>query len=413
MYCAKCGQSMPDDAIFCGECGAKVEIEQIQELLIQEQPVQETIPVVQNKPKNKLIKPVIIAILILALMVSAFITVGKKLYSPEAVAKKYFLDMMKADWNAVYEELDIQDEKFLSKQEFINAKQDTKKKILNTFQLKNITNKKETISQTLLISYRLKGDLDNQVESVILNKQGKKEFFLFDRWKVSPEEHIARDCPISVPMNAEVFLGDKKIPKEYLLKNNDEWNEYDTYKIPAMFKGSFNVKIQQKNMETISTSFRSEEGYMLNPDEMVLSSDIKEKLIKMADEAMKEIYANAAKQAPYSEVEDLFIKDNHNFDPEDMYTRVKEKFDNTQYRWIEKIDFSKVEGTVSYRVRDGEMYFIVDINADYDLSYYKNGWFSTEASLYEKSDNSSMQLTYSYVNDSWTINDAEDFYIYY
>ena len=171
MYCAKCGQSMPDDAIFCGECGAKVEIEQIQEIPIQElpvqeqpfqeQPVQETISEVQKKPKNKLIKPVIIAILILALMVSAFITVGKKLYSPEAVAKKYFLDMMKADWNAVYEELDIQDANFLSKQEFINAKQDTKKKILNTFQLKNVTNKKETISQTLLISYRLKGDLDN------------------------------------------------------------------------------------------------------------------------------------------------------------------------------------------------------------------------------------------------------------
>lgn len=416
MYCANCGQNIPDDATFCSECGAKVEVEQTQVDPIQNQPLQDTIsgpePVIK-KPKSKLIKPIIIATLLLAIMVFTFITVGKKLYSPEAVAKKYFLEMMNGDWNEVYEELDVQEAKFLSKQEFVNAKQDTKKKTINTYQLKNITDKKETISQAIQITYRLKGDLDNQVETVILNKQSKKAFFLFENWKVSPEAHIARECIISVPINVDVFLNEKKISADYLLENNDEWNEYDTYKIPAMFKGSFNLKIQQENMEVINTSFRSDEGYMLSPDEMVLSSEIKEKLIKMADEAIKKIYENAAKQAPFSEIEDLFAKDNNNFTPENMYSRVKEKFDNTQYRWIEKLDFSEVEGNVSYRIRDGEMYFIVDITADYDLSYYKVDWFSTEATLKEKSDDSSMQLTYIIENDSWTLSDVEEFYMYY
>ena len=105
MFCGECGAKNENGAQFCEKCGAKLEVE---ETVV-------TKVVAPKKPMSKKTKVIIgVVSLVVVALVGAYMYVGS-LVTPEKVALKYFKAYAANDADTLYEVMNVQDSKFVSK----------------------------------------------------------------------------------------------------------------------------------------------------------------------------------------------------------------------------------------------------------------------------------------------------------
>ncbi|BCN31608.1 zinc-ribbon domain-containing protein [Anaeromicropila herbilytica] len=420
MFCPECGAKVPDDAAFCGECGTKIEIqptitgptnESKQELMYQ--PPASAIPTFHPKKQmSKMAKIVLTEAILLAVGLFSFVAIGKKQFGPAQVAKHHFLKEMNGDWEGVYDDLDIATSDFLTKKEFLKAKENQGATKYNTYQIDSNSSSKKDISTTVDISYRLKGEHDDSAFNVELNKQSSRNFLFFDSWKVAPDNYIYSDYSITVPSKAKVVLDGITLGSSYL-NNESEDDSYDSYVIPELFIGQHDIKITQDNMEDIKSTISTDnEGYYL--ENMTLNKDVQTELAKDAAKAMKELYAAAATQSPFSDISDLFISDEvQRSNMKDSYTYFSSYFSSGDGTGIDAIDFSNVTGDVSYDTIDNQLYITVTVDYDYNLTYSVNDYWSGEKQTNTYSNSSSTDFTYVYEDGKWLLDRTDFNTLYY
>lgn len=390
MICQKCGMSNREDALFCEYCGGKIEM-----------------PVGRSAAGKKIVLAVeLVAIVLLFFL--CFRNVSG-LFSAEKVGERYFVAMANGDWEEAYAMLEVEESEFINAKTYRQANAAKAFPQMNGYSVRKQTDLKENLlGTTIVITYRQKGDSTDYTYQAPLNRQSGKKYLLFDEWKVSPDQQIAKDCTIQAPQGASVSVDGIMLAQSYLTESQ---GGFDCYTIPAIFNGVHEVTVTMEGMESETGSFDTAYDSRYSITDMRVAKETLEKTVELSGNALQQVYGAALQGSAYSAVSALFTAD-PDAGIEESYRDFMEGMQNDEYSRIEAIDMSNISGTASSYMEDGKAVIEVDVPFDYKLDYSYQDWDNAQKSdTYSSSDN----VTFYFINEngSWVLNNLGCHTLYY
>lgn len=379
MFCPKCGKKNVDGAKFCEFCGAEIKSEEK--------------VILPKKTRKKMSKKhiVIIAIVIaLVLVLGIGGTLLSNNFKPSSVAIKYFLAVMDDDTDEIYDFINIPKNEFTSKEIFEKVSKDDSSDLdLVNYEVTSEEVSSDGLSAQVKISYTVEGRQTPLTTTIYLVKNSKNKFLIFDDWKISDGSSLVREnYKIQTFKGSTLKLEGIEVDEKYL--EDDDDSNYDTYVIPALFKGEYDVSITLANglkassKLEVSNSNSSFSDFELDKDETKdLEEAIKNNISKLYDEAIN--------HKEFSEIKSDFEYDDADLsDLEDSYDKFELYISNAGLREYNLKDINIDEITVT---EEGYLYVTIDVEYDYKVKA-----FLSDEEL-EKSDDDTCYLTFDYNGD--------------
>lgn len=403
MFCPNCGSKNEDSALFCENCGAPME-----------EAVQETYKAadestVRTAGKQLSRQKVILAVevLLVCLALYGLYRTAEKNCSPDSIAEKYFVSRANADWNEIYNCLDIEKSEFTSEEMFALANRGNSLGEISNYRVNPLAPDfaDSSLGTTVNIDYRLKDDPDSEHSfEVSMNRQAGKSCLFFDKWKVGTEGWINRDFYFYVPAGANISVDGIELGKSCRKEKDDE-DGYEAYCIPCIFTGFHDLKVTMEDMEDVEQTVKIEkndDSYYTG--EMHLKKEVLDALKQKAGENMQQIYVAAISGKSFPSVEKLFTaeKDTRQEIRKDYENLVSGFHDSSSQ--LDKVSFDNIRVSA-----DGSS---VSILFDYTVDYtYEDWWGDEEHGTYEGSEE--LSFDYSREDGSWVQAGLGCTYLYY
>lgn len=376
MFCPKCGKKNIEGAKFCEFCGAEIKSEEK--------------VVLPKKPRKKLNKKHIIIIAVAIILVLLFVIVGVILsnsFKPSKVASEYFLALVDDDSDKVYDFINIPKNEFTTKEVFekVNKEDDSDLDLVN-WEVVSEEVSSDGLSAQVEINYTVEGRQTPLSTTIYLVKDSKNKLLIFDNWKISEGSSLVREnYKIKTFKDSTLKLEGIDVDKKYLEENDDD--TYDTYVIPALFKGEYNAEITLKNglkasskIEVNNSNFSFENFELSDKDSDDLESTITSNLGKL--------YEYALDDKSFDDIKADYEYDGADLgDLEDAYKQFLLFIKSSGLRKYELNDINVEKITVTEKG-----YIYVTVVADYD--YAAKAYLSDDD--IEKSDEDTCYLTFDY-----------------
>lgn len=403
MFCQECGAKNEDSSLFCESCGVKLERNGInRSVQAGQNEISQLKPTVNNKPMSKKSKVILCAIAALLIVVSGSYHMLKTHYSSEKAAKLYFLNVMEGKWAEVYDWIDLPQSEYLSKDKFLEIYGEQDGVPYNSYKIEST--KKNSLSNVVKISYRAKGDFEDQIMEVTLNKQKKKGLLIFNTWKVEPSEYLVENYSIRVPKNTEVTFGGVKLDSTRITQSDDYGTEYT---LPQIFKGEYEVKVTQQNMKDVIEKIMTQD-YGFSLDEMVLDEKVEEALVAKSQEFIQQIYKAGIDKAEFGTVAGYFSKEDKVLSA--ASERYKD-FIDTIYKedgtGITSINFYDFSGQAKEEYEEDIMLVHVTLNFGYEVNYKYTDIWTGELATNTGSGYEDNSFTYRYEEGNWALKSCE------
>lgn len=375
MFCPECGKKNEEGAQFCEHCGAKI---------VEESKV--VLPKQPRKPMKKKTKIIIIvaAVLVLVLGVGGFVL--SESFKPSKIATEYFEALMNNDTNKLYDYIDVPKNEFTTKKIFTEVTDSEKKNMVN-YQVVSEEKSSDGLSAQVKISYTLEGRQTPLTATIYLVKDKKNKMLIFDNWKISDGSSLVeKDYEITVFKDATVKLEGVEVDKKY--KEDSDSTRYDTYVIPALFKGEYDVEVTLKNgLKTTSKVDVNNYGTNINTFEL---SDKDEKALEEAiKDNVNKLYKSAIDQKAFGDIKGDFEYEGSDLDDlEDAYESFARYIKNNELLSYEATDVKVDRLSVTEK---GYIYVTVDI----DYKYSAKKYFSDETVSDTDSDTAYLTFDYS------------------
>ena len=374
MFCPECGKKNENGAQFCEHCGAKI--------------AEESKVVLPKAPRKPMKKKTIIIISIISALVIILVVGGIVLsnnFKPSKIATNYFVALMNNDTNKIYDYINIPDSEFTTKKIFTEVV-DTKKVDLLNYKVVSEEKSTDGLSAQVKISYTLEGDKEPLTTTIYLVKDKKNKLLIFDNWKISDGSSlIEEDYSITVYKGATVKLEGVEVKEKYKEKSSSE--RYDTYVIPAIFKGEYNAEVTLKNgLKTESVLDTT--GYDSSLTDFELSDSEEKELTNSIKDYVGKLYKAALEGKSFDDIKkDYEYKDSDLDDLEDAYKSFVSSIKNSG---LTKYSLKDVEISRYSINTDGYLY--VTVNTEYD--YTVKSYFSEET--VDNDDEDTAYLTFDY-----------------
>lgn len=356
MYCQDCGEMNSDDSLFCESCGAKLVKDEILKPNIQQKEF--TYLMKYNGKIPQLYKILIFEIIIFLIIFFSFISICERVFSPEHVAERYFVNMVNSNFPEAYKELDMTETEFTNIRMFMQAYADSPFEIVKDYSVHmtleepyrfGLFDKMEQREEAKVkISYSFEGSNSEKIYDISLNKQ-KSKFILFENWKIDTENLICQNYSIYVPNGAGVTLDGIILDATYLCTedNYNNSNVLDHYIIPEMFYGKHHINVVMEDMveinEDVIISNQNIQYYLQN---MQLTEETVSELIQIAARNMEQIYKAALEGKEVSEIINLFVSDEDcRNNIESNYQNLVSYFNDNPNCLIKKISFTELKGS--------------------------------------------------------------------
>lgn len=283
MFCENCGKKNEKGAKFCEECGSKLQSnakKNVSEFGI----------------KNKKLIITICALLVVLFGIYSFLD---NKYGPKTIAKDYFLAVMNADADSLYDYLDIKEGTFTTKKIFKKVFNMKKENLLN-YSVTSLEKSSDGLTATAIINYTLSGSSSSKSANIHLVKDKTNRFLIFENWKISDKYiETVNDFEITAPKDSKVQIEGVKLDKKYKSRS---LKDTDVYKLPELFKGTYNVLVTLKNGLVLEddlniTGYRSGDLSNLN-----LSSADQKKLEKKLPDIVEKLYKDAIDGKSFEDV---------------------------------------------------------------------------------------------------------------
>lgn len=259
MFCDKCGVEVPDDSLFCIECGNK--LEPIDNISAKETAATiETIATDNQIPKKAMSKKQKILSLIIGVIIilgAATYQVGNYLTSPEYVAKMFCSAMANKDFQGSDQYIEFPAELAEMKNEYIKAAnlyyQDSSY-ITSNFKIVPSKENKDSLSTVIIAKY-INDSKEEDVKEIALTKGAKKKYLLFPDWKVTFNDSIVptvSNWQICIPEGAKLFINNEPIQESKVTTNKEPIYASDSslignrivYTFKMMYDLTYNVKAE-------------------------------------------------------------------------------------------------------------------------------------------------------------------------
>ena len=246
MFCSNCGVNNLEEAVFCESCGKRLVQETFTELpsdqAVKREPagdlkraeqsayayqyaVQPT-PSASKKPMSGRVKMILIAMLALAVLVIAFFCVGNTLSDTDRIAKSYFQQLSKNNWEKAYTYLDIGDTSIISESSYVKAFEYAGKyKNIKNFSV--FTGYTDSyygmrlsggggLTRNYTAEYICNGSTATKSVPITLIKQKEKTLFFFDTWKVSVADFTVSNYTIQADKGLQIYFDGVLLTEKYL-----------------------------------------------------------------------------------------------------------------------------------------------------------------------------------------------------
>ncbi len=297
MFCEKCGTKNEDGAIFCENCGNKLIVEEFAKKEkftapnLNSEGGENRAVTIEKKPMSLKNKIILIVVLVLAVLLVGAYNLGKHFADPKRVVENYVENMLSKNYNDAFNSLDFEDNEFTQKSDFAKVMKNNGE----NWNFANYTITEELSEDPFLksykVSYHKKGASDSEELYVTLVKQNEKKYLLFDDYKVSVKELLAKDFSVVVPEEATVYIDQTKVSEKYVAEDEELDKGLKKYIIPSVFEGAHRVKITMPLCdEKIIEDYYIETSKELEFDEFYLSEDATAEIEQIADKFMREYY---------------------------------------------------------------------------------------------------------------------------
>ena len=371
MFCGECGAKNENGAQFCEKCGAKLEVE---ETVV-------TKVAAPKKPMSKKTKVIIgVVSLVVVALVGAYMYVGS-LVTPEKVALKYFKAYAANDADTLYEVMNVQESKFVSKKLLEEAIKDNEDIKIANYSVEDSEISDDALSTKITITYIEEGSSKEKKKTIKLLKNKDKKWMFFDNWTVDSSDLIAKDFVLYVPEDTEVKIGDVKVSEKY--QDENSYSSNDKYVIPSILKGKYDVTLEyesglklsgEMNVSGSYGSYRGSDLKLQSKTEKELTKDIKEKL--------ELIYKSAMEDKSLDDIKDSIGEDLYD-EIDYTYSSLKSNA-NSEYKELSELSLKDVEIT-SVSVSGEELRINAKMKYTYKLNY-KDGEETKEYTSSEKTD---------------------------
>lgn len=374
MFCPECGKKNENGAQFCEYCGAKI--------------AEESKVVLPKTPRKPMKKKTIVIISIVSALVVILVVGGIVLssnFKPSKIAVNYFVALMNNDTDKIYDYINVPDSEFTTKKMFTEVVDTEKEDLLN---YKIVSEEKSTdgLSAQVKISYTLEGDKTPLTTTIYLVKDKKNKLLIFDNWKISDGSSLVEeDYDITVYKGATVKLEGVEVPEKY--KEESISQRYDTYVIPAIFKGEYDAEVTLKNgLKTKSVLDTT--GYDSSLTDFELSENEEKELTSSIKDYVSKLYKAALEGKSFDD-----IKKDYEYKGSDL--------DELEKAYKSFASSIKNSGLTKYSLKDVEIsrysintegYLYVTVNTEYD--YTVKSYFSDET--VDNDDEDTAYLTFDY-----------------
>ncbi len=448
MYCQECGTYHDDDAIFCGECGVRLDkgepvqsnVEPAEPIIdflkptveLTEEPIQPAEPTVQSTVKKAATKPkaslhlsktsmvLIVEALVLVLVICGMAFLAKKCFTPEQEAVNYFVNIANGEWEKAYEKLDVVESEFINANTFAAANKYNSLGVINAYQVREIQDEEMTellyqqtaLGRDVYIDYRLKGSTYDSTYMVSLNKQPEKQYLFFDSWKVGTSNLICENFYVYVPTGAVVTIDGTVLSDAYAVMTDGTGTyaeeQITEYIMPQIFMGAHEITVTMEGKQTVTETIHIASSYYeYYLTQMYWTEEAMQELIQTAEASMQQIYAAAMDGQPLESISSLFTT--HEFYLEEIqydYKYLQESLRDTAYVPV-KISFSDMQGSMY----DTETTVTIDFT--YEVEYYYENWWTSamEQDIYVGSE----QWYFNFVkeNGKWVLTNLGCETLYY
>lgn len=284
MFCPECGSKNDDNALFCENCGTKL---QSGAGNVVSSPVKK-----EREPLSKENKVLAIeAAVMVVCLILCFVIYGKTC-GPESVAEKYVEAKYTQNWSKVYDVLEVKKSgEFSSKEAFVTAQELNTDAEEQVVEIRSSDERSGSFGRkTIIVRYRDNNSAEK--EEVVVKKHGLG-------WKVVTDEYVNKKFAIAVPKGAQVTVD--KIDVSGSMKASDEIEEMDTYKFDKVFGARHYVEISGKDIEkTQALVAASEDGPVIV--DAGYNEKIMDRLAEQASGDLQKILEAAAANKRFSEV---------------------------------------------------------------------------------------------------------------
>ena len=293
---------------------------------------------------------------------------------------------MNNDTNKLYGYIDVPKNEFTTKKIFTEVTDSEKKNMVN-YQVVSEEKSSDGLSAQVKISYTLEGRQTPLTTTIYLVKDKKNKMLIFDNWKISDGSSLVeKDYEITVFKDATVKLEGVEVDKKY--KEDSDSTRYDTYVIPALFKGEYDVDVTLKNGLT-TTSKVDVDNYGTNINTFELSDKDEKALEEAIKDNVNKLYKSAIDQKAFGDIKGDFEYEESDLDDlEDAYESFARYIKNNELLSYEVTDVKVDRLSVTEK---GYIYVTVDI----DYKYSSKKYFSEETVSDTDSDTAYLTFDYS------------------
>lgn len=355
---------------------------------------------------------------------------------PKKVAEEYWKAMKAGNWSSAYDYCDFPEGTFMTKQMFINAMLTSEKETdyqsytirsgedisgqledylgeyseyLSEYSSYLDNNKKGSekkkdaaaIQQSFLIEYVPKGGSQKQYDYVTVSKMKEKRFLFWTKWKVSQSDCVVSDMRFSVPLNAELTINGEKIDSKLAETESD----MQTYTIPYMFRGEYQVEVTREDMISYRCSYLVANGYdSFYLNSMVLSEEIQETLVKQLVSDTQALLQAAIDKKSFSEVESYFSKAAvKNGDVKNTYEKLTKIGGEEEKDGVINYSLTDFDAKVAgFEIREDGISARVEAEANYHMIYWYDYWYR-EPEQKESDGTEYLDVRYVKEGDEWKL----------
>lgn len=397
MYCSECGATNRTDAIFCQECGKKI----------------------NRKKRNfkiKLQKKTKILIVLITLFIIMFGSASAVLLymtSPKTIAKQYMEAIVKKDSDKLYQFLDLsKDKTFVTKELYQTFFNEEYAESIENYQITDVYYGNGRLTATITFTYtEISGS--EKTMKVSLLKQKKKKLLFFDDWKIAPsvvENQVIEDYKIIVPKKAKVTYAGILVKDRYL-KQEDSTETTDIYQLEQVFSFPTQIKVTLENgyeIEDIVIPSTYKNSYTAKVSLSTLSKEEQEKFMQTIQADLTTLYEGAIKETPFVQLK-LKIDSDQKKEIENEYRQLTQSL-KSAYNTLQTIKFTNISISSVKMTETGSLKFRFKANYQYSIRYLDTTLKEQTKSL---NSYSYMELSYVVKKGEYYIVDANDLEDYF
>lgn len=438
MFCEKCGAKNEDNAKFCEECGAILDTESTisaetsdvskttftapaldgnePEVVFKNTPAEK----VEIKPMSLKTKLILLVSGILVILCFSLYSIGKSITSPEKIVKKYFENISSKNYTEAFECIDIDSNEFTTKELFVKVMEKQNEKNNSEILNYTVTEKldQNPLMKTFTVTYTQKGNSSTSTMNVTLIKQASKKWLFYDDYKIAENGLIAKECSITVPAVAEVYIDDIKVDESYVEKSSETTSTSQnnkTYVIPSIFEGTHTVKVKAPFAKEYVSDEHINNGERINVYSLELADASKEEVSKIAEDFVNKTITSAINKKSFDEIKTYFATNADMESIQEKYDDFAEKSINDEGVGVKSIAFDKFKSNPNKEYQSNSNY-TVSLEYEYNYTALRKGWFDEEVSEYtpDRPQKGSANVYFTYENGKWMISDFYiSVYLYY